>query len=160
MTALAHIPWATKGAIAALSDSFPLWGYHKASYIIAGAVLGFLSLCALALLERPGVHVAALLLGAVHLQIASADLLCEGKFSALMRVAPPSSSAMVSFVWGNVKLGSFLGAVIIGPLADRYKTDIRFLFLVLAPLASSIGVPTALGYLKDVKVVFPGGGLK
>ena len=145
MAALAHAPWAMKGAMAAISDTIPMWGYHKASYVIAGAGIGSVCLASLALFPAPRVEIAALLLGGAHAQIASADLLCEGKYSELMRKAPRSGASVVSYVWGNVKVGQLLGAVLVGPVAESHAPHIRWLFLLLAPLAASIAVPTSLG---------------
>ena len=34
MMAVAGTPWAIKGALGVLSDAYPLFGWHKSSYII------------------------------------------------------------------------------------------------------------------------------
>jgi hypothetical protein len=51
--------------------------YHKASYVVAGSVLGTTCLLLMSAIPHPGVLMATVMLGGVHLFISSADLLCE-----------------------------------------------------------------------------------
>ena len=100
MGAIASTPWAIKGAIGVVSDAYPLFGYHKASYIMVAASLGT---AAFAFLAAVPIHTAAIAAGALFLtnfEIATADLLCEGKYAELMQTKPKTGSTMVSFVWG------------------------------------------------------------
>ena len=60
--AIASTPWAIKGAIGVISDAYPLFGYHKASYIIVVGVLGSLAFCLLASMEITSAMTAAVLL--------------------------------------------------------------------------------------------------
>jgi hypothetical protein len=107
MGAIASTPWAIKGAIGVVSDAYPLFGYHKASYIMVAASLGT---AAFAFLAAVPIHTAAIAAGALFLtnfEIATADLLCEGKYAELMQTKPKTGSTMVSFVWGCFQVRCF-----------------------------------------------------
>jgi hypothetical protein len=150
MGTIASTPWAVKGAIGVISDAYPLFGYHKASYIICSAVLGTIAFLGLATLPITSAAVAAMLMFLANLEIATADLLCEGKYAELMQTKPKTGSTMVSYVWGCFQVGSLIAACFVGPVADHY--DPKVLFWVLTPIAASIIIPTGLGYLSDERV--------
>ena len=154
--AIASTPWAIKGALGVISDAYPLFGYHKASYIICTAVMGSTAYFLLASLPA-GPLTAALLLFLANLQISTADLLCEGKYASLMQVTyyrlltyslvlkdptlgtkisheqakPKTGSAMVSLVWGCFQMGSLIAACLVGPVADKYNPQAYPLLLAL-----------------------------
>jgi len=158
MGTIASTPWAMKGAIGVLSDSYPLLGYHKASYIIIVAVLGSLAFIGLAALPIETAAIAGMFMFLANLEIATADLLCEGKYAELMQTKPKTGSTMVSFVWGSFQVGSLIAACFVGPVADHF--DPKVLFWVLAPIAASIIIPTGLGYLGDERVPDDKAGFK
>lgn len=117
MGAIASTPWAIKGAIGVVSDAYPLFGYHKSSYIIVAGVLGT---CAFGYLAAVPIHtasLAAVMLFMANFEIATADLLCEGKYAELMQAKPKTGSTMVSFVWGCFQIGSLIAALFVGPMA-------------------------------------------
>ena len=155
--AIASTPWAIKGALGVISDAYPLFGYHKASYIICTAVMGSTAYFLLASLPAGSPMTAALLLFLANLQISTADLLCEGKYASLMQVTyyrlltyslvlkyltlgtkisheqakPKTGSAMVSLVWGCFQMGSLIAACLVGPVADKYNPQACSLLLAL-----------------------------
>jgi folate/biopterin transporter len=150
MGTIAQTPWAIKGAIGVLSDAYPLLGYHKASYIIVVGVAGTAAFLGLATVPIASASIAAMFMFLANLEIATADLLCEGKYAELMQTRPKTGSTMVSYVWGNFQVGALVAACFVGPVADAY--DPKILFWMLTPIAASIIVPTALGYLGDEQV--------
>ncbi len=87
--------------------SVPLPGYHENYYTIAVSVPGTTSFAALGFLLMPA-PLAALLMLLGHLQLATVDLLCEGKCTEKMVEHMESGSDLVSFVWGLVNLGGYL----------------------------------------------------
>ena len=105
MGVISHAPWAMKGTIGVLSDSYPLLGYHKNSYILLAAGLGTASFLCLALFPGQSVAAAALFLMLGIAEISVADLLCEGQYAALMKAKPESGNSMVSLVWGCCMAG-------------------------------------------------------
>ncbi|EKX41851.1 hypothetical protein GUITHDRAFT_88253 [Guillardia theta CCMP2712] len=150
MMSIAMTPWAIKGAMGVVSDAYPLLGYHKKSYIIASAFLGTFAFFMLASTPIHVAWLAAIFLFLANFQIATCDLLCEGKYAERMQAKPKTGSTMVSFVWGCFQLGSFIASVFVGPIADNY--DPQIIFWVCIPLAASILIPTVMDYLGDEKV--------
>eukprot|EP00923_Selenidium_pygospionis_P015885 GHVN01027735.1.p1 GENE.GHVN01027735.1~~GHVN01027735.1.p1 ORF type:complete len:575 (-),score=72.50 GHVN01027735.1:154-1731(-) len=147
-------PWAMKGLWGALSDSFPLFGYHKRYYIIIVSVLGCMAMGALAILPpqigRDNPALPCVLMMVVHLQIALTDLLCEGKFVEKMVASATSSGDLVTFVWLCVCVGSLVPTVSLGYLVDAHMMP--FVYLLFAPLSAQVILPTAMGWLQEVKV--------
>lgn len=52
---VSRLPWALKPLIGALSDTVPLWGYHKRPYLIGSAVTGTAAAVALAAAPLRGI---------------------------------------------------------------------------------------------------------
>jgi hypothetical protein len=57
---------------------------------------------------------------------------------------------MVSYVWGCFQFGSLVAACFVGPVADHFNPQV--IFWILVPIAGSIIIPTAMGFLGDKKV--------
>jgi len=148
--AIAGTPWAVKGAIGVISDMYPLFGWHKASYINVVGVLGALAFLFLAAVPITTAHAAGFLLLLGNLQIATTDLLMEGQYAGKMAAKPQTGSMMVSFVWGCFQIGSLLAACFVGPLVDAFNPKI--VFWVCVPLSALIIVPNSLGYMGDTRV--------
>jgi len=150
MGAISATPWAIKGAIGVVSDAYPLLGYHKSSYILCVAVVGTAAFALLAGLDISSPTMASVLFFFTNFEIATCDLLCEGKYAEKMQEKPKTGSTMVSYVWGLIQFGSLVAALFVGPIADAYNPQVIFWFCV--PLAASVVVPTFLGYLGDQRV--------
>ncbi len=123
MGAIASTPWAIKGAIGVVSDAYPLFGYHKSSYIIVAGILGT---CAFGYLASVPIHAASIAAGMLFLtnfEVATADLLCEGKYAELMQAKPKTGSTMVSYVWGCFQIGSLIAALFVGPVAGIFPSS-------------------------------------
>jgi hypothetical protein len=125
MQAIAHTPWSMKGFFGVISDAYPLFGYHKASYILGSSTLGVIALVVLASTPQISVTLAALLLFLTNFQISIADLLCEGRYAAVMQEKPHTGSSMVSYVWGCFQIGSLIAAMFVGPVADHFNPQVK-----------------------------------
>lgn len=141
-----------KAAIGLLSDSVPIFGYHKRSYIVVVSFIGTAALLILGLIDLPSTlaPVAAFLLLLVNLQIAVVDLLTEGKYAELMVKRPDTGSDLVSFAWGLHSVGSFFGSLVSGPMGDYVKA--RYIFLVAVPVAAQVLVPTLIGWFPEERL--------
>lgn len=149
---VAQTPWAMKAAIGLLSDTVPFFGYHKRSYILLVSVFGtvcFAIIGGVQFNEALG-PLAAILLMMGHLQLATVDLLCEGKYAEMMVSKPESGSDLVTYVWALYMVGTFLGSVIAGPMADH--TNPRYIFLICLPLAAQVIFPVAAGWLPEERI--------
>lgn len=149
---VAQTPWAMKAAIGLLSDTVPFFGYHKRSYIILVSVLGTICFALIGSIQLTEAlaPVAAVLIMMGHLQLATVDLLCEGKYAEMMVSKPESGSDLVTYVWGLYIVGTFMGSAIAGPMADH--TNPRYIFLVCLPFAAQVIFPVAAGWLPEEKV--------
>lgn len=149
---LANTPWALKAVIGLLSDTIPLFGYHKRLYMIFSSMLGTIAFLALGLLpiNARGAPLAGLFMLLGQLQLATVDLLCEGKYAEQMVANPQSGTDLVTWVWLLYTLGTFVGSAVAGPVADRWQA--RYVYLVCAPLAAQVIIPTALGWLPEQRL--------
>ena len=94
------IPWSIKALMGATSDLYPLFGYHKRSYMLVATGVGSLSLAVLGgtTFNADNATAAVPLLFLVMFQVAMVDLLCEGKYAEMMRRLPHTKGDAVSFV--------------------------------------------------------------
>lgn len=150
------MPWALKAFLGLLSDSLPLFGYHKLSYIFIFSIIGTSALAVLAFFPIPAsmAVLAATLLLFVNLQVAAVDLLAEAKYAELMVAKPETGSDVVSFVWAMYSLGSLFASSISGPLTDRFKPSL--LYLIGVPLAAQVLIPVIAGWFPDERVTTKG----
>lgn len=137
-----------KAAIGLLSDAVPLLGYHKQVYIILSSLLGSL---ALAILTSIPSHVmfgpmAAILLLIVNFQIATVDLLTEGKYAELMVSRSDTGADLVSFVMGMTGIGALFASAAIGPLT---LVPSQLTFGVALPFALFVILPSLCGWFPE-----------
>ena len=143
---IAVTPFAMKGITGTVSDAVPFFGYHKASYVIAAAIVGTVSFLALAALDLSA-PASACFFFLVSVETSVVDLLCEGKYAELMRERPESGSDLVTWVWATYHGGSLLASCMTGPIADNLS--VKIIFWVCIPFAAAIIVPTAAGFMQD-----------
>lgn len=155
LTVLIWVPWSLKTSLGLFTDTVPVFGYHKRSYIVIASIIGTIALLTVGLVSftKAMAPLTALLLLPVHGQIAMVDLLTEGKYAELMVKKPETGSSLVSYVWGLYGIGTILASFLVGPLADRIEP--RILFLVALPMASATIVPAILGWFPEEKVENP-----
>lgn len=150
MGAIAATPWAIKGILGVLSDTVPIMGYHKSGYIFIAAIVGTLSVASLAALPIETAGVAAVFFAFANFETSVGDLLHEGRYAEMMQDKPKTGSTMVTYVWANIKLGAVIAACFVGPVSDVYNPKVLYWFMI--PLAASVAVPTALGYLGEKRL--------
>lgn len=146
---VAGTPWETKAAIGLLSDAVPLFGYHKRGYIVIMSIVGSIALVVLTFMPTLThlASVAAALLLLFNLQVASVDLLTEGKYAELMVEKPETGSDLVSFAWGLQSAGALAGSVLSAVMIALFPP--RFMFLVALPLALQVILPTVTGWFPE-----------
>ena len=139
--AVAFLPWSFKGLPGAFSDRFPILGYHKRWYATIAAIV--LPFCLL------GVTISTSELSAVVCMTLSStcimviDILFEGEIATLMSFGSnrdgqgPADKRLPDYEWGLVMLGTVLGALVVGPLANKpeYAYRIRYAFAITIPIA-------------------------
>lgn len=154
LSVIAVTPWAMKGVIGALSDSFALWGYHKRYYMLLSCIWGAVAIAVLGALPiavvRGMLWLPPILFFLVHYQIATLDLLCEGKYTEKMAEHPESRSDVITFVWACITLGSLVASCIVGPVSDFAGP--KLIFWLILPMSLHIALPVALGFLPETRV--------
>ncbi|UPQ97416.1 folate-biopterin transporter [Chloropicon primus] len=149
---VSSLPWAMKAWIGLISDNYPIRGYNKRYYLYISTFVGAVSFAILGIVEinQATAFFAALLLFFASLDMATADLLCEGKYAEKMMEKPETSSDLVSWVWGVYQLGCLSASLFIGPISDNYSPKI--IYLCAVPFALQFLVPLYNGYLPEEKV--------
>jgi folate/biopterin transporter len=152
---VAAFPWTVKPIIGMTSDLFPIGGYHKRYYIALTSIIGSAAIIMLAMTDfKPGMgpmYVLGLL--AVNAQVATADLLTEGKYTERMRENPSKSSDMVSFVWMCITLGGVF-ATVVSFFSIRSK-NYNSLLWIAVPLSAQAVFTSLAGWLPEEKVGEP-----
>merc|ERR1712205_124715 len=128
-------------------------GYHKRYYIAISSALGCAALVYLAVVEfKPGMGAWYVLgLVAINFQVATADLLTEGKYTERMREHPTKSSDMVSYVWMCITFGSVF-ATACSFFSIKYEAY-RSLMWIAVPLSGQAVYTSLAGWLPEEKVV-------
>lgn len=151
--ALAFTPYAMKGFIGGVSDSYPIFGYHKKYYMLAANLMGVA--CVVTLVSLPAtiasssiIYVGLLYCG-IHLHIATADLLCEGVYCKVIRSNPTVGPKLVAFVSFCNSAGHLVGKGLVGPISDAFGTA-PLLFLCV-PLALQSLLPITCNFLGELR---------
>ena len=150
-------PWSLKPAIGLISDLLPVRGQSKVPYMIFASVLGTASFGGLAFIHQcsaGAAKIAALLLTVISFEIATVDLLAEGKYAEQMRKHPETGGALPSFVWASLFVGSIVAAAVAGPLSDA--GHYRDIFVLAIPAASCVIGPLVRGWFPDPQNVKAG----
>ena len=146
-----YSPFSLKPLIAVASDAYPLCGYRKRYYIVGAAIVGGVSLLALAFqIDKIGATVVALLAFACVFSASVTDILSEGRYSEFIRDDKTGNSTkLVSYVWVCIFAARFLSAVVSGPVADNGGTI--FLIFACSVLTFQIIIPCLCGAMPEAK---------
>eukprot|EP00922_Rhytidocystis_sp_ex-Travisia-forbesii_P008720 GHVS01012761.1.p1 GENE.GHVS01012761.1~~GHVS01012761.1.p1 ORF type:complete len:712 (+),score=156.94 GHVS01012761.1:27-2138(+) len=148
---VAQTPWAMKGLIGAVSDLQPIAGYHKKWYMILATLLGLVGLVLLLLLPdslaAESSWLPALLFTAVQAQVATVDLLSEGKYVEWMSKLPHTKGDVVTFVWLCVGLGSFVTVLFVGPVTQYFGA--KPIFALCLPVSLQLLYPLFRNWLPE-----------
>ena len=128
-TSIMFLPWACKALVGALSDSYPIFGWHKRWLLIGANVSLYLSLIGVGISKTSFDALGFLLVASVCIMIN--NTLWEGQY-AMMTTFARADPRGVSFSWGCYMLGLGLGACVVGPLGSE---NIEIAFYIVSPLA-------------------------
>jgi folate/biopterin transporter len=131
------IPWMIKPLYGFISDSLPLFGYHRKPYIVISGILG----CAAWLCLGTFVHtstIATIMIVFSSLSVAISDVIVD---SIVVERARNESEAKIgslqSLCWGSSAIGALCTAYLSGLLLEYFTTRIVFLITALFPLIIS-----------------------
>eukprot|EP00920_Eleutheroschizon_duboscqi_P028565 GHVT01069601.1.p2 GENE.GHVT01069601.1~~GHVT01069601.1.p2 ORF type:complete len:276 (-),score=17.59 GHVT01069601.1:1430-2257(-) len=122
---IVSMPWAMKGLIGAISDSYALAGYHKRSWLAVVAFLGVFVTATLCIIPTYQLNWKSLtlLMAGISLYASFTDLLCEGAYTQRMRDKPHTGAALTSWVWLCITISGVAVAAWTGPMSDQFKRD-------------------------------------
>ncbi|KQK12724.1 folate-biopterin transporter 1, chloroplastic [Brachypodium distachyon] len=131
------LPWLVKPLYGFISDSIPLFGYRRRSYLILSGLLGAISWSLMAtIVDDKYSATLAIILGS--LAVAFADVVVDSMVVERARGESQSTSgSLQSLCWGSSAFGGVVSAYFSGSLVDTY--GVRFVFGVTAflPLMTS-----------------------
>ena len=123
---VSQAPWLVKPLWGFLSDSVPVFGYRRKSYLLLCGALGCLGWSSMATwVDSPETALVAFTMGS--LSIAFSDVLIDSIVVAKARGEEQGvSGSLQSLCWGFVAIGSIVSSYFSGSLIESYGT--RFVF--------------------------------
>lgn len=158
LTGISALPWVIKPLFGLVSDSFPLLGYRRRSYLVLSGVMGSAAWILLAtVVDRPWQATLAILL--TSLSVAVSDVIADSLIvERARRESLGRSGALQSLSWGSSALGGLLTAYLSGWLLAHTNARTVFAIAAIFPLLvaftawliaeqplGAIASPTALG---------------
>ncbi len=150
--AIMALPWALKPIIGVVSDTFPIFGYKKAPYMMLVSVMAMAGFFYVGFspVDAP---LPAIVCGLIcgTLQSSVVDLLTEAKYSEKMRDHSEFGPDLVTYVWSGVAFGGLVGTGTVG-LILQYGGGPKTVYLICAGAAAIVFLPTSLGYMEEEKM--------
>ncbi len=137
MMGIAALPWVIKPVFGFLSDSLPLFGYRRRSYLVLSGLLGAVSWVALAtIVESAWAATATIALGS--LSIAISDVIVDSLVVERARNESMSEvGSLQSLCWGATALGGLSTAYLSGLLLEHFSNQTIFGITAAFPLIVS-----------------------
>jgi folate/biopterin transporter len=131
------IPWVIKPLFGFLSDSLPLFGYRRRSYLIISGLLGTVSWLLLATVVHSAWQAtAAIALGS--LAIAVSDVIVDSLVVERARKESQSDAgSLQALCWGATAVGGVITAYLSGLLLEHFTTRTIFAITATFPLIVS-----------------------
>ena len=147
ISSISAIPWIIKPLYGFISDTFPLFGYKRKSYLILSGLLGSLSWALMAFLsmqinngQMQGDAIATMysvgLILLSSLGLAFSDVLVDAMVVSKSRVQN-TAGALQSICWSSSSIGGIISAYFAGYLLQNYGTTVVFSLTSLIPLIMS-----------------------
>ncbi|KAI8471551.1 MAG: BT1 family-domain-containing protein [Monoraphidium minutum] len=135
---IAMMPWVVKPLYGFISDSVPLFGYRRRSYLAVCGLFGATSWLALAVaVHSPAGAVAAMMLGS--LSTAASDVVVDSIVVERARGAPEGTTgSLQSLCWAFQSLGGVASAYFSGSLVQAWGVHPVFAATAVFPLLVSV----------------------
>lgn len=137
MMGVAALPWVIKPVFGFLSDSLPLFGYRRRSYLVLSGLLGMSSWVVLAtVVHSAWTATAAIALSS--LAIAISDVIVDSLVVERARHESMSDAgSLQSLCWGSTAIGGVITAYFSGLLLEHVSTQTVFAITACFPLLVS-----------------------
>ncbi|KAJ4722487.1 Folate-biopterin transporter 1, chloroplastic [Melia azedarach] len=131
------LPWLIKPIYGFISDSVPLFGYRRRSYLVLSGLLGAFSWSLMATFVDSKYSAAfSILLGS--LSVAFSDVVVDSMVVERARGESQSvSGSLQSLCWGSSAFGGVVSSYFSGSLVDTYGVRVVFGVTALLPLITS-----------------------
>ncbi|KDP40193.1 hypothetical protein JCGZ_02191 [Jatropha curcas] len=148
------LPWLVKPLYGFISDSVPLFGYRRRSYLVLSGLLGALSWSLMATFVDSK-YSAAFCILLSSLSVAFSDVVVDSMVVERARGESQSmSGSLQSLCWGSSAFGGIVSSYFSGSLVDAY--GVRFVFGVTALLPLITSAVAVL--VKEQRVLVPARG--
>ncbi|KAL8026313.1 hypothetical protein ABFX02_14G018400 [Erythranthe guttata] len=137
ISGISSLPWLVKPLYGFISDSFPLFGYRRRSYLVISGLLGALSWSLMAAFvdSKYGVTF-CILLGS--LSVAFSDVVVDSMVVERTRGESQSmSGSLQSLCWGSSAFGGIVSSYFSGSLVGAHGVRFVFGLTALLPLITS-----------------------
>lgn len=143
------LPWSIKPVIGLISDSFPIWGFNKAPYMIAALIAGIYGLITVGLDSSKDLSLSYVVtcLVLVSLQYSVCDLLTEAKCAESVQLHPARGPDLLSFMWIGISAGNLVSALASGTVISALGFHAPFLIVALP--SSLVLVAVFYNYLDE-----------
>ncbi|ETI53027.1 hypothetical protein L917_03718 [Phytophthora nicotianae] len=135
---IVKVPWRVKPIYGILSDSLPLFGYHRKSYMMMCSVLQTAATLVMAvpdLVTTPAIAVLMLMLQS--LSVAVIDVVIDARVVEISRLDPENgANDLQSLSWIATSLGGMLGAFLSGPATAGLGVRGVFFAAALGPITT------------------------
>lgn len=148
MMGIASLPWVIKPLFGFMSDSLPILGYRRRSYLVLSGGLGCLAWVSMAsIVHSPLAATLAILLSS--LSVAVSDVIVDSLVVERVRQESQSDAgSLQSLCWSATALGGIMTAYFSGWLLAHMSTQNVFLITATFPLL----VSAVAGLIADPKV--------
>jgi folate/biopterin transporter len=135
MMGIASLPWVVKPLFGFLSDSLPILGYRRRSYLVLSGVLGCLAWLAMGTVVNSAVT-ATVAIALTSTSTAISDVIADSIVVERIRSQESQSEAgsLQSLCWATTALGGLVTAYASGWLLEHLSTRSLFLITATFPL--------------------------
>ncbi len=147
------LPWTVKPLYGLVSDSVPLWGYRRRSYMVVSSLLGAIAWGWLAV----GVHAATqatIAIALTSLAVACSDAIADAAVVERARRERADAGSLQSFTWAAASVGTILSAYLGGVFLEWWGSRTVFAVTAVLPLLTAIA---ALAIAERAEGVIPVG---
>ncbi|RHY27355.1 hypothetical protein DYB32_006847, partial [Aphanomyces invadans] len=130
------IPWGIKPVYGILSDSLPLFGYRRKSYLVMMNMVGIAAFYSLySITPDSPVAFLMLVLVASSMTTAVSDVIIDALVVERARLDPTNGATdLQSLTWSMMSLGGILGSLLAGPTTSYLGPNMVFLLASVGPI--------------------------
>lgn len=151
MMGVVSLPWVIKPVFGFLSDSLPIFGYRRRSYLLLSSILGCAAWAAMGTVVHSAVA-AMITITLCSLAIAVSDVIVDSIVVERIRdESQADTGSLQALCWATTALGGLITAYLSGFLLERLS--IRNIFLITATFPLLVMITAIL--IEDAKVVMP-----